>query len=337
MPIWVGCKLALENAAQLTAARRIAQPVSQQMERTATPTVHLPVAYRAYQAFTRRYLVSAHATRMPTWVLLEWPIRLIAMILGRLRGFYFPRSAIGGWWWIWRYRFEMLVGWYEYPTTLWMRRLVRPGMVAVDIGAHIGYFSSLLSRLVGPTGKVLAFEPSPENFPLLLHNISQMGCLNVVPIQAAVSDRPGRPLLYVSPGHSNHSLVPGYTDSEGTVTVDAVSLDQYCASSAIHQVDLIKIDAEGAEPLILAGMKQLLSATPRLAMIVEVNPNALRSAGSSPQLLLALLAAHGYISRLILPDGRLLDPKGQSFDGAPNLLCLRPAEWEDLYHADTAS
>jgi len=300
------------------------------MDMAANPAVRLPAMYRAYQTITRRYLAGAQTKQPLMRILLEWPIRVIAMILVRLCGFRFPERAIGGWWWIWRYRFEMLVGWYEHPTALWMRRFARPGMVAADIGAHIGYFSILLSHLVGPTGKVLAFEPSPENFPLLVQNLSRRRALNVLPSQAAVSDKQGRPILYISHGHSNHSLVRDYTESEEAVAVDAVSLDQYLTGAAIDRLDLIKIDAEGAEPRILAGMKRTLSNNPHLAMIVEVNPNALRAAGSSPQLLLELLASHGFVPRLIMPDGHLADPEDQAFDGGPNLLCLRATQGEEL-------
>lgn len=189
------------------------------MDKTATPTVRLSATYRAYDAITRRYLDGGYPIPFLTKIFLEGPIRFFVMILGPLHRFRFPDRATGGWWWIWRYRFEMLLGWYEYPTILWVDRLVRPGMFVVDIGAHIGYFSRLLARLVGSTGNVLAFEPSPENFLLLVHNLSQRQSHNVLPIQAAVAEKSGRQLLYVSPGHSNHSLVMGYTDNAGTDTL----------------------------------------------------------------------------------------------------------------------
>jgi len=292
--------------------------------------VDLPVLYRAYLSATARYGTPGYSSPLTTRAFLEWPIRLLAVILGRLRGIRFPKRAIGGWWWIWRYRFEMLVGWYEYPTSLWMHRLVRPGMIVADVGAHIGYFSRLLSRLVGPTGKVLAFEPSPENYPLLIHNLSRAGARNVLPIQAAVADKPGRPLLYVSPGHSNHSLFSGYTENEAAVAVDAVTVDDFCRNHSIGRLDLVKIDAEGAEPQVLAGMRSMLSANPQLAMIVEVNPIALRAAGSSPEQLLGLLRQYGFLPQLIEPNGRLALPADQDFSGGPNLLCLRGDSWDAL-------
>jgi FkbM family methyltransferase len=210
-------------------------------------------------------------------------------------------------------------------------------MVAVDVGAHIGYFTRLLSRLVGPAGKVIAFEPSPENFPLLRHNLSLQPTANTTCVQAAVADEPGHALLYVSPGHSNHSLVADFTQCEATVPVDTLPLDQYLNSVGVDRLDLIKVDAEGAEPRILDGMKRTISANPQLTMIIEINPNALNAAGSSPQSLLESIAALGFISRLIMPDGRLEDPQNYGFEGGPNLLCLRPERWDLLSQMEGAS
>jgi FkbM family methyltransferase len=187
-----------------------------------------------------------------------------------------------------------------------------------------------MSHLASSSGRVLAFEPSPENFPLLLHHVSRARAGNIVCIQAAVAETRGAATLYVSPGHSNHSLVRGYTQAQGTILVATTSLDDYLAASGEGRLDLIKIDAEGAEPMILDGMIRTISANPRLAMVVEVNSAALAAAGASPQSLLRQIVDHGLVPRLIGPDGQLLDPQYQSFDGGPNLLCMRAEEWERL-------
>jgi len=317
-------------AHQLEAARHLTEFTLEDMELPFIKAPRLSLAYRAYLRLIQRYATPSPPSTLLVRLLFEWPIRVAAVALTALSGFRFPRRAIGGWWWIWRYRFEMLVGWYEYPTALWIRRLLRPGMVAVDVGAHIGYFTCLLSRLVEPAGKVIAFEPSRENFPLLRHNLSRQPPANTTCVQAAVADELGHALLYNSPGHSNHSLVAGFTQCESTTVVDTLSLDQYLSNAGIDRLDLIKVDAEGAEPRILDGMKRTLSANPQLAMIIEINPNALGAAGSSPQLLLERIAAQGFISRLIMPDGRLEDPQNCEFEGGPNLLCLRPERWDAL-------
>jgi hypothetical protein len=147
-------------------------------------------------------------------------------------------------------------------------------------------------------------------------------------IQAAVADARGTAPLYISPGHSNDSLVQGYTQAQRTVLVEKTSLDDHLGGSGEARLDFIKIDAEGAEPMILEGMSKTISANPRLVMVIEVNPAALVAAGSNPQSLIRRVLGHGFVPRLIAPDGRLLDPQNQSFEGGPNLLCMRGDEWE---------
>jgi hypothetical protein len=98
-------------------------------------------------------------------------------------GIKFPKRAIGGWWWTWRWRFEILTNMYDYYIVKYCQQFIKPGMVVVDVGAHIGYYTWIFSELVGPSGKVISYEPSPENFPILVHNIKKKHLHNVIPIQ----------------------------------------------------------------------------------------------------------------------------------------------------------
>ena len=86
-------------------------------------------------------------------------------------------------------------------------------------------------------------------------------------------------------------------------------------------------------------MQNILRASPRLAMIIEVNPKALHAAGSSPKSLLSLLESYEFVARLILPNGRLASLENKSFEGSTNLLCLRTPLWEELMigHVDPSS
>ena len=62
--------------------------------------------------------------------------------------------------------------WFEWESLVWVRRLVRPGMTVLDLGAHIGYYTRIFSRWSVPSGTVLAFEPNPENLEVLRRNLS---------------------------------------------------------------------------------------------------------------------------------------------------------------------
>lgn len=232
-------------------------------------------------------------------------IRIAAMGLMRWKRVSFPTRATGGWWWIWRFRFELLMGWFEKESVRFCRELIRPGMTVVDIGAHIGYYSRIFSELVGPRGRVLAFEASPENFVVLQRNLTSRKYGNVEAFQYAVSDRNGVLPLYVSPGHSNHSLLPGYTEAQDVVQIQSIALDSFLSERKIEKVDFIKSDTEGAEPLVLAGMRQTVTRSHQLAMLMEYNPTAIRCGGTESEELIRSLEGVGFVVRAIFPDGSL--------------------------------
>ena len=293
-------------------------------------TCDLPPAYRLWRRMTAHYADPSATASQLLRVVIEWPVRIAASVLTLLSGYRFPLRAIGGWWWIWRYRFEMLVGWYELPTSQWIRKVLREGAASADIGAHIGYFTRLMGKAVGPNGHVFAFESSPENFSLLKHNVGRARLHNATCSQLAVADRVGSETLYISPGHSNHSLVAGYTDSRETVEVAATTFDAFLHTAKAPMLALVKIDAEGAEPRILRGMRGAISDNPDLVLVIEVNPRALECAGSTPEQLMSSIEAFGLVPRLIDPKGQLIDPRGPLLDDAPNLLCMRQHMWEQL-------
>lgn len=105
----------------------------------------------------------------------------------------------------------MLIGTYEKETVRLIKKMVRPGMTVIDGGAHAGYFTRLLSNLVGPLGRVLAFEIHPDTLKLLRHNTRSLA--NVEIISAALGPSDGIATLYesiaLSSGHSATATKPG--------------------------------------------------------------------------------------------------------------------------------
>ncbi|HEV7239406.1 MAG TPA: FkbM family methyltransferase [Thermoanaerobaculia bacterium] len=253
----------------------------------------------------------------------ERAIAVAAIALARAQRIRFPSRAIGGWWSIERWRFEFLMQWAEYSSVQACRRLIRPGMTVIDIGAHLGYYTRIFSELVGSTGRVLAFEAEPENFEILRAHVSGAKYRNVETFPYAVADRAGKLLLHLSPGHSNHSLVDGYTESKSANEVETVPLDAFLAGRSIDRIDFVKIDVEGAEPLVLAGMRETIARSPHLAMLVELNPIALRAGGNEPDAFTHSLEAAGFRLLADLNDGRWGPPPPQPNDETFNLLCLR--------------
>jgi len=171
-------------------------------------------------------------------------------------------------------------GGYEQLTLELMRRLVKPGDTAVDIGANIGYFTLFLSRATGRGGKVYAFEPSPQNFSLLRKNLRINAHAHAVAEEKAVADRAGQIDLYLSWRSNGQHTLFGDRKRRRSVPVGMVSLDGYFPPNT--PVDFIKMDIEGAEVHALKGMQRVLSDNPRLRMIVEFNPGALVLAGTDP-------------------------------------------------------
>jgi FkbM family methyltransferase len=262
--------------------------------------------------------------------LLEGAIRLAARAAVRATGWQFPPRSTGGWWWTSRYRFEVAVGWWDWSTVKWCRRLIRPGMHVLDVGAHIGYYTRLFGRLVGQSGRVVAYEPFVENFSVLKHNTSdRVPCLLDL-FNLAVARSASKVDLYVSPGHSNHSLYSSFIGSNESVGVQSVSLDTHLQSIGFAGVDLIKIDIEGAEVEALEGATDTLRDQAQTAMIVELNPPALRAAGSSASDLVSVVRSYGYDPYVIQDYPRLGWPAPESSQAVQDLLCLSRAHWKEL-------
>jgi FkbM family methyltransferase len=153
----------------------------------------------------------------------------------------------------------------ELPVQVALARYLRAGDVFYDIGANVGFFTVIGARLVGPTGAVYAFEPVKQNARFVRRNAQRNGFGNVTVIPKAVSDRTGRASLYLAEyaGGAVLSVAAPPPDLKGTVCVDAVSIDDSCATGKLPAPSVVKIDVEGAELHVLNGMRRtLVNATP---------------------------------------------------------------------------
>lgn len=169
---------------------------------------------------------------------------------------------------------------WEPDVTSYLLDTLEPGQTVIDVGAHIGYFTLMMSRLVGGAGKVFAFEPDPCNFALLQTNLRLNRVGNVLAERKAVSNRLGRAKLYIAKDNTGDHRLYGTSAERAVHEVDVVSLDGYsaCADVPVH---LVKIDAQGLESRILDGMSALIERNrARLSLVVEFAPALLRRAGS---------------------------------------------------------
>ena len=220
---------------------------------------------------------------------------------------------------------------YEPFETQVIQYLVRPGDVVLDVGAHIGYYTLLFSRLVSHQGKVLAFEPDPVNFSLLQQNLVLNGCTNVVPYNLALANQGGLIPLYLSSDNAGDHRIWKPADARPSVAVQAIALDEFIGDIPFR-VDFVKMDIQGAESAALVGMKRLLARQPRLMMTTEFWPYALTRAGASAQEFLNDLAElacdlfvieerHRRLTQVQAKDLlQAFDPDTEAFT---NLLCIK--------------
>ncbi len=220
-----------------------------------------------------------------------------------------------------------VMGAFEPAETELIMRRVRPGATVLDIGAHIGYFTLLLARCVGPGGHVYAFEPEPRNYKLLVRNVGENGYGNVTCVQAAADTSNGSITLYLANDNAvDHRIAPG-EDERDTINVRALRVDDYLSNVA--QVDFIKIDVKGAELNVLYGMDNLLARSPRAEMLIEYWPFGLRRAKVEPRDVLRFLDERDFVLHLTreatkpITIGELIDRVNPDEDRSLSLYATR--------------
>jgi len=187
-------------------------------------------------------------------------------------------------------------GCYEQDTVALLQTLLKPGMVFLDVGAHVGQYTLTASRLVGPTGQVHSFEPDPNTFRWLSINVRRNKLANVRLNQVALFAEPGKRSLYLAtPRDIGSNSLSQPANYAGTVCdVPCFTLDEYVALRRVRCVDVMKIDIEGAEYSMLQGAGGLLSRENKPLLIIEFEEARQKAFGSSCAKLAHLLRSYGY-------------------------------------------
>jgi FkbM family methyltransferase len=189
---------------------------------------------------------------------------------------------------------------YEPATVRCLVERLRPGQTFVDAGANHGYFSVLAARLVGPAGRVFAFEPNPGVFEQLSQHVIRNGLTNVTTARLALADKEGSLELFVSACAQNSGLssitplsgafASGSLDREKRLQVRATTFDRWREEHGLDRIDVMKIDVEGAELLVLRGMARTLVEAPPACIICESHGLG----GTNDDAARRLLVAEGY-------------------------------------------
>lgn len=180
-------------------------------------------------------------------------------------------------------------GTYEPDLTKCIRTSIGKGSTVIDIGANVGYYSRLCADIVKESGTVIAVEVETENYRCLCKNIAHYSC--VTPVAAAISNRNAILNINKSSHSSCHSLLNmGHYQDQSSFKAISMKLDLFWNLYLDKMpVDLLKIDVEGAEILVLEGMKKMLNSNAVKMMIVEFCPQMMINSGLDPIRLYNLL------------------------------------------------
>ena len=216
-------------------------------------------------------------------------------------------------------------GYYDWRVLATAAYLCGPADCVVEVGANVGTETVGLADIVGPRGRVFAFEPDPTNVQWLRGAVKSAALNHVEVIAAAVSDEVGTVRFFKSPDEreSGSGSIHGGGEfgDTGGVDVDCVTLDGYLREN--DAVRLVLIDVEGSEVRVLRGSRSVL-ARERPAIIVEAQEMTQRRAGFSLRELHSELVAQGYEVHAISRFG-LCKPRIENYERICNWLALPPA------------
>ena len=198
-------------------------------------------------------------------------------------------------------------GVYEKAETRFFQSACRDGMTFLDVGANLGYYTALATRAVGPNGRVLAVEPDPDSFGYLEQTIAANAVGNVQAFPVAASDAPATLPLYISTDNRGDNRLYASGEDRPQVEVTARPLDALLRENKIDTVDLIKIDVQGYEPKVIAGLRETITASPNLTLLTEFWPQGIDEAGENADDFLQTLRELGLTLHELQPDGSLAE------------------------------
>lgn len=184
-------------------------------------------------------------------------------------------------------------GIYEPLETKYVKNIIKTGFSVLDIGANIGYYTLIFSKLVGSKGTVFAFEPEQKICNILEKNVKINNYENVVIENLALSNQVGKTSLYISPAGGS-TIFPLDGENRPKKEIIKTTLDNYFENLKQIPISFIKMDAEGSELAILQGMELLFKNNKKLKMLIEFNPELIKKSGAKPRNLLEFLVKQNF-------------------------------------------
>lgn len=196
-------------------------------------------------------------------------------LLKKLATSLLPRPILK---WAKQHYYTYVVPRFWEPEVELIRYFVKPGDSALDLGANIGWYSSVLARLVGESGKVYAVEPIPDTFALLSTVVSRLGLKNINLYNCAVSDKTGTAVMEIPKhdyGGTNYYMAKIVSGNPSNPLLERFevplrSVDDLLPGAGAERVTFVKCDVEGHELAVLRGATQFFQRT-KPAMMIEVS------------------------------------------------------------------
>lgn len=203
-----------------------------------------------------------------------------------------------------------------------LKRIARQGSTALDIGANIGLMSLMMAQSVGDHGRVHSFEPAPDTFDHLTRNVAANSLSAIKTHSVALSDHRGTCRLVVSGDPNGMAHIGEVSKGDRSFDVPMTTFDEWAQSQQLEAVSVCRIDVDGHEPQVLAGMQQSLSACMIECIVFEDHASPTKSATQQ------ILQDHGYeILRMFKSLRRVTyQPVGSSGRGTPtaHYVAVRP-------------
>lgn len=234
----------------------------------------------------------------------------------RVQGFYFWIDTIHA-----LNRSLFFCGVYEPEMTALFHVMIKPGMTVMDVGSNFGWYTILMAHLVGPRGRVYAFDMDDKLIGILQKSLHLNKLENVMCTRAAVGNVRAQVPYYDDAGAGTANLSSELVQASSKELVPMILLDEFVDKHHITSVDFIKCDIDGAEGLFIDGAERVLRGTPR--MTIEIYDEAQQVFGSSGAALMHRLVGIGYTLKNIDRKCEVLKESDILQFSSINVLCER--------------
>jgi len=203
---------------------------------------------------------------------------------------------------------------YECETRKAIYSLLQNGSIFMDLGANIGFYTLLAGKIVGLSGKVYSFEPTPTTRDFLLKNVLENNLSDIVSVEGyAISDCSGTATFALGNQSECNAITKSAERKESCITVPTVSIDEYCKANRIVRLNVIKMDIEGQELKAISGMREINKTSPDLKLIFEFHAVNVKNNNQKAKDFFEMLISYGFTKFTALLTDPIEFAKGDDY------------------------